>query len=234
MGKYYNLFLKIFFSLIFILCISINSHAMYFPEDIEDDVVEDIIEIAEKYREKTNIFSFSDKTGHSFKQMNFKDKVVFQVHFITPFFEILKNAHEAARRYKEIDEEEIEEILSKGKISIGQAIASEDRSDIRKDGLHLVLEIPKMKEGKITDDTKIIQPLKQTELKEEIINGDVMPGFAGIAYYLFDIEDLPNTNGKAEYDIAVKHISNWGEKEFNINLSKLDLSLEELEKKEIN
>ncbi|MFW6025555.1 MAG: hypothetical protein ACOCRX_04370 [Candidatus Woesearchaeota archaeon] len=43
-----------------------TSHAMYLPEDINDEIIDDIIKLAEEYKEKTNISDIGIETGHVF------------------------------------------------------------------------------------------------------------------------------------------------------------------------
>lgn len=211
------------FGLISLLIIGLSgplTYAMYFPEAIDDDLIKEITKLAEEYRQETNYLNIARETGHVpilFKRYPDYDALI-ALEIRTPYFSLLIDAQEKARRYMILDEEEAKKILEKDTFMINQTIISDERSDVRKDGLHLVLKVPTIDQQGIIDyqEKKIIQPHRITHAEDSYM-GDLR--YMGFAMYEFKLKDLPNLEGEANYEITVIFISNIGEKRISVDLS---------------
>ena len=128
--------------IVVLMFFSTISQAIYFPEDIDDEVIEEAIEIGEEFREATDFGAISKSTNHLHLEIDIGSPVK-GIIFRTPFLELIRKAHEASRKYKEISENEIREILSINELYIEQIISSDDKNDVKSEDLHTVIKIPK-------------------------------------------------------------------------------------------
>lgn len=214
----------LFSLLFFVLCVFLftsSFQAMYIPEDISDEVIEEALEISEEVKDISDLNMVSEATNHHYMTMKGGIEGVL---LRTPFFELILAGREAKRKYQELDDSDIEQILT-NQLNIRQSIHSDNKVDVDSEDLHLVIEVPIINnDEKKSEETQILQPDNKTNMSEKFTDS----GYYGEATYEFDFEKFPNANGKLDYTITVISISNSGEKKFDINLSNIDMNLEEL------
>jgi len=207
------------------------TQAIYHPEDIDDNVIKQVIEIAEEYNDIRDRMDLRKQLGYMSVETD--GGKAYGILINTPYFVAIQDTQDYIRRYQEPDKKELRKTLESKFVSIQQVIFSDSESDVKEDDLHLVFEVPVIEDGEFTEETEIIQPSMQFETDSGYYS-DMMLYFGG-AMYGFAIENLPrkeNLNKKEELLITAIHIYKAGEARLDIDLNKIDLNLEKLEELE--
>ena len=194
-------------ALTLIFVISIGTEAIYRPHEITESMIEEWAEEVEQYREDSTL-QMPD-TNHSVHEIMGEGALMRALSFHTVARQIMDEAHQAHRQYREPDIDGLQNIVDKeANLRISQFLRVENRSDRDPDDMHLVFRIEN------GDEEKMIQP-------ESVVSKD--SGYqdgthTGIKIYHFDYDDFPTRQEyeNEEYEITAIYISRSGEIEIEV------------------
>lgn len=195
--------LFLFLGLLLIISMSVN--AVYFPDEITDEMINDWIEEAKKYKSDSSLQM--EDTNHAVTKISSSGGKL--VTFETGARKIMEKAHEEHRKYIEPSIKELSKIIDRNpKLLVTQTLLVDNRTYRDTEAMHLVF--------KITSDNeeKIIQP-KELIFEDEGYQDEI---HIGMKKYEFDYKKFPShqeyING--DYDISAIFISYFGEDELNV------------------
>jgi len=205
----------VFLVILFLMFFSMSVNAIYFPEEINDEMIGKWVAETKEYKNDSSLQL--EDSGHLIQNFttgkkDSEDKIIGfnMVSFETIARKIMEKSHKQHRQYKEPSVENLSEIINNNaELKITQSIMYKgDRVYRDTDDMHLVFKI--ISNG----DEKIIQPERVIQKDEGYQNETHM----GIKVYGFSYDKFPShqeyING--DYDISAIFISYSGEDELDV------------------
>jgi len=208
MNNRYKALTIIIVSIVLVFAISTGINSVYFSHEITDAMVEEWAAEVEEYRGDSSLQILD--TNHGVMDSSGTGVLFRVITFDTIARQIMEEAHQAHRQYREPDIDELKNIIEREEyLRISQLMVVEDRGDRDPDAMHLVFKI-------ITpeDEEKIIQPNNVIESDARLSDRNHW----SVKVYNFDYDDFPSHQEYIDndYEISGIHISRVGEIELDI------------------
>ncbi|MEJ6949428.1 hypothetical protein [Natronospora cellulosivora (SeqCode)] len=211
--------MKKYFIIILMSCIvflaSVGVEAVYFADEITDEMIEEWIEEVRPYRSES--WLDTDVTGHSFTDFDELDFTMRSVTLRTNARLAMQEIHEQQRKYIEPSIESVREYIEElPGLAVNQVLIVEERSDRNPDDMHLVFFVIEYNENNQLIQENVIQPIEWNSGSAEYFFDIEMHYSEKV--YVFSYDDFPSRQEFEEgnYEIIVKHISNAGEIDIKI------------------